>query len=115
MTVKPLRYKEMERYMTFALCGDAAIFVLYLLFAGLGITWLKVIFAIIALILSGLLLGYLHLTKELLKKRSFWISTGAAAVIICTLFSLILNFPSPNKYKPTEAKETAAIICTQEI
>lgn len=115
MTIKPLRYKEMERYMTYALCSDAAIFVLYLLFAGLGITWLKVVFAIIALVLSGLLLGYLYMTKELLKRRSFWISTGAAAIVVCTLFSLILNFPSPNKYKPAEDKETAAIVCTQKI
>ena len=115
MTIKPLKYKEMERYMTYALCGDAAIFVLYLLFAGLGIVWLKVVFAIIALILSGLMLGYLYMTQELLKRRSFLITTGAAAIAICVLFSLILNFPSPNKYKPAEEKETAANVCVQQL
>ena len=30
------RYKEMERYLTYALLADAALFVVYLLVAGLG-------------------------------------------------------------------------------
>ena len=95
MATKRNRYKEMERYMTYALCIDVFIFILYLLFAGLGIVWLKVIFAILALILSGIMLAYLYLTKEILKRRSLWISSGAAAIAVCVLFSLILNFPSP--------------------
>ena len=115
MNIKPLRYKEMERYLTYALCADAAIFVLYLLFVGLGVVWLKATLAIIALILSGLMLGYLYMTQELLKRRSLWISTGAAAIALCLIFSLILNFPSPNKYKPAETEESAAIVFAEQI
>ena len=102
----PNRYKEMERYMTYALCADAAAFVLYLIFAGLGIVWLKVILAISCLGVSGYLLWLLYASKELLRQRSLWITTGAAAIVVCLLFSLILNFPSPNKYKPVEKENS---------
>ena len=100
MITRPKRYKDMERYMTYALCADAVLFVLYLIVAGSGIIWLKVILSIFVFLLSGLLLGYLFLSKEIFKRRSIWISTGAIAIIVCLLFSLFLNFPSPNKYKP---------------
>ena len=107
MTTKRNRYKEMERYMTYALIGDAAVFALYLLFAGLGVVWLKVILAIIAIGTAGLGLAYLYLTQELLRKRSLWMTAGAAAVIICILVSLIANYPSPDPLKHT-SKETAS-------
>ena len=99
------RYKLMERYMTYALCGDTAIFIFYLIAAGNGIVWLKVILALIGLGLSGLLLWILYSSKELLKQRSLWITAGAGAIAVCILFSLLLNFPSPNKYK--QEKESA--------
>ena len=89
------RYKEMERYMTYILIGDAALFVIYLLAAGFGVIWLKAITAIFAILVSGLCLGYLYLSQELLRRRSLWMSAGAAAVLLCVLFSLILNFPCP--------------------
>lgn len=89
------RYKEMERYMTYALIADAIIYVIYLIAAATGTIWLKVITAIIAFLISGLCLGYLYMSKELLKPRSLWMTTGAAAVLLCTLFSLILNYPAP--------------------
>lgn len=106
MLSKPNRYSELERYMTYALLADTVLFILYLIFAGLGIVWLKIVLAVLGLILSGLLLWYLYNTKELLKRRSLWISTGAAAIAVCLLFSLILNFPSPNKYKPKEEEKS---------
>ena len=40
MERKRNRYKEMERYMTYALLADAGVFLLYLLFAGFGIGWI---------------------------------------------------------------------------
>lgn len=89
------RYRIMEYNMTRILIADAAIFVLYLLFAGLGVIVLKVITAIVAIIASGLCLGFLYLSQELLRKRSLWMTTGFAAVLLCTLVSLIVNFPSP--------------------
>ncbi len=87
------RYREMEFYMTRVLLGAAAVFVLYLLFAAFNVTALKWILAIIAILGSGLSLGFLFMSGELLKKRSLWMTTGFAAVILCTLVSLILRFP----------------------
>ena len=93
------RYAQMEGFMTRVLLGDLAVFVLYLISAGFGILWLKVIMAIIAFLVSGLCLAYLFLTQELMKKRSLWMSVSAGAILICLLVSLILNFPSPNPFK----------------
>lgn len=101
------RYKEMDALMTKVLIADAGIFVLYLLFSGLGIVFLKVVFAILGLGLSGLCLAFLYLTNELLRKRSLWMTASAAAVIICILVSLIANYPSPDPLKHT-SKETAS-------
>lgn len=89
------RYQEMERYMTYVFLGDCAAFLLYLLFAGLGVIWLKVVLAILTILVSGLCIGYLYLTGELLKPRSRWMSVGFAAVVLCVLVSLICNYPSP--------------------
>lgn len=89
------RYKDMERYITLALIMSALLFVVFLFVSGHGIIWLKIIIAIFAILISGLCLYLLFLTKELLRERSLWMSVGAAAIIVCILFSLILNFPSP--------------------
>lgn len=87
------RYRKMEYTMTRLLLAEAAVFVLYLLFATFNATAMKWILAIIAIVGSGLCLGFLYMTGELLKKRSLWLSTGFAAVVLCTLVSLILRFP----------------------
>ena len=52
------RYREMESLMTKVIVGDALVFVLYLLFAGLGLTVVKVATAIIAILGSLLGLGW---------------------------------------------------------
>ena len=90
-----LSYKKMERYMTYTLIADAAVFVIYLFAAGAGVIWLKAITAIVAILASGLCLGYLYLTEELLRRRSLWMTVAGAAILLCVLVSLILNFPSP--------------------
>lgn len=100
------RYRQMEKYMTIALLADAVLFTLFLLFAGLGIVWLKVLTAAIAIVLSLLCLAYLFLTKELAKRRSLWMSVSAGAVLVCIIASLILNYPSVSPLKDKE-KETA--------
>ena len=89
------RYRDLERYMTIALVASAVIFVLYLIFSAAGIIWLKVITAIFAILLPLLSLALLYLTQELLKQRSLWLTTGFFGVFICTLVSLIANFPAP--------------------
>ena len=87
------RYKELERNLTYAIVTDAVIFVLYLIFAGAGIVWLKVITSILAILLSGLCLYTLYISKELLRQRSLWITAAATAIILCTIVSLLLNYP----------------------
>ena len=105
------RYKQMEFYMTCALIANAGIFILYLIFAGFGIVWLKVITAILCILLSGACLAFLYMSRELLRPRSLWMSAASAAVLVCVLFSLILNFPSPNRYKNTETQsESVAVV-----
>ena len=104
------RYKMMEWYMTYALIADVALFLLYLLFAGFGIIWLKAITAILAILLSAGCFAFLYLTQEFLKRRSLWMSATAAAILLCTLISLILAFPRPNTYKIPETTEPAAVV-----
>lgn len=96
-------YKKDEKLLTQILLGDVAVFALYLLFAGLGITALKVITAIIAIVGSLLCLGFLYMSGEVFKRRSRWLVMGFAAVVICLLVSLVLNYPSP-KPIPTESE-----------
>lgn len=113
MANRPNRYKELERNLTFALCADALLFLLYLIFAGFGVVLLKVLLALAIFLLSGFVLFLLYMSRELLKPRSLWITTGAAAIVVCLLFSLILNFPSPNKYKHGVPEKEASIIIHQ--
>lgn len=93
MAPKRNRYKEMERRMTTALIADAALFVLYLIFAAAGVIWLKAIIAIITILLSLGSLVLLYMAQELLRQRSLWMTTGFLSVFLCTVASLILAFP----------------------
>jgi hypothetical protein len=89
------RYLQFERYMTVVLGIALLIFIIFLIASGTGTLWLKVTTAIMNILLTILCLAYMYLTGELLRRRSLWMSTIAAAILICTLFSLILQFPSP--------------------
>jgi len=89
------RYRELEYQLTRVLIADAAVFVLYLLFAGLGVGFLKWLLAIVAIVGSGLFAGLLYLNGEWRKRRSQWMFLGFAAIAVCTLVSLICNFPAP--------------------
>lgn len=100
------RYQQMQWYMTYALIADTGLFLLYLVFAGFGVIWLKVITAILTALISLICLAFLYMSKELLRPRSLWMTAASAAILVCLLFSLILNFPSPNKYKQTEPDDS---------
>lgn len=95
MTKKINRYKMMERYMTIALLVDLLLFISFLIAAGNGIIWLKVLLSIFIIALSVGCIGFLYLSKELFRSRSLWMGTAAVAIFVCTLFALILNYPSP--------------------
>lgn len=95
MAKKNSRYKKLEATMTIVLGVDALLFVVYLIFAGHGMIALKLITAFFCWLISGLVLYYLYMTRELQRKRSMWMTLAAACIIICLLFSLVLNFPAP--------------------
>ena len=98
------KYKEMEFIFTIALIADAVLFVIYLIAAGFGVIWLKILTAVVAILLSAGCLVLLYFSGELLKQRSLWLSVGFAAVLVCLVFSLVLNYPSPN---PLKEKDTS--------
>ncbi len=87
------RYQQMQQMMTKALITDAAAFIIYLIAAGNGVLWLKVVAAIASIVISLGSLALLYLSQELLRKRSLWLSTGFFSVFMCVLASLILAFP----------------------
>ena len=89
------RYRDLERKVTLFILADLALFLLYLLFAGLGITPVKVICTILVFIGSLLGLGFLFMSGELTKKRSLWMSASFAGIILCTIVSLITGVPGP--------------------
>lgn len=96
MSRRANRYKQMERNMTAVLIADLILFIVFLFAAGFGVIWLKVITAIVAICTSGLCLGFLYLSQELLRRRSLWMSVAAAAILVCTVLALIFNYPSPS-------------------
>ena len=87
------RYKELEQLMSAVLIACTIIFILYLIVAANGIIWLKVVTAILVIVPSILALGFLYLTKELLRKRSLWLSAGFFSLFLCNAVSLLLCFP----------------------
>ena len=93
MAKRKNRYRQLDYIMTRVLAADAAVFVLYLVSAALGIGWIKWIMAIVAIAGSALCLGFLYMTQEWLKRRSLWMTVGFAAIALCTLVSLLCKVP----------------------
>ena len=89
------RYKEIERALTYALIVDFIIFVLYMVFAGIGLTPLKIITTIVVVVASVGSLALLYMTGEMKKARSRWLVLGFGCILLCLLVSLLLNYPSP--------------------
>lgn len=88
-------YRFFEQFMTIMLLVGLAFFLLYLIMAGIGIVVMKIIFAVLVILLSGACLFTLYTSKELLKPRSLWLTAAFCSMIICTLVSLICNYPAP--------------------
>ena len=89
------RYREMESLMTKVIIADALVFVVFLIFAAKGWVVFKVITAILSALVSLLALAWLYITGEFPRRRSLWMITGFFGIVICILFSLLLNFPCP--------------------
>ena len=88
-------YRFFEQLMTIMLFVGLAFFLLYLIMAGVGVVVMKIVFAILAIVLSGVCLFMLYTSKELLKQRSLWLTCAYSSIIICTIVSLICNYPAP--------------------
>ena len=111
------RYKQLEQYMTLALIADIGLFILYMIFAGSGVVWVKVFLAILCFLISAGCIAVLFFSQELLRARSMWMTVTASAVVVVLLFSLILNFPSPNPRKqpvPGPVADSAAVLILEE-
>ncbi len=89
------RYKDIERFLTQILIADTAVFVLYLFFAGFGLTFWKVTATVLMIVASVACLALLYMTGEMKKARSRWLVLGFVCILLCLLFSLVLNYPSP--------------------
>ena len=89
------RYKDIERFLTMVLLADAGVFVLYMVFAGIGLTVLKVICTVLCILASIACLALLYMTGEMKKARSRWLVLGFGCIVVCLLVSLVLNYPSP--------------------
>ena len=86
-------YKDLDRYMTYVLISTGIAFVLYLLFALLGVIWLKVVLSILIFLVCAGVLAVLYLSGEIKKLRSRWMTLGAACTALCLLVSLITGCP----------------------
>ena len=85
----------MESVMTAVLCLELLIFLAYLIFAGIGMVGLKITAAVLCFLISSAVLYFLFMSRELLRKRSIWMSLAAGCLILCVLLSLVLKFPAP--------------------
>ena len=95
MDRKRSRYRKMEALITAVLCVDVFVFLAYLIFAGIGMLGWKVLTAILCIAISGAVLYFLYMTRELLRRRSIWMTLAALCTILCILASLLLRFPAP--------------------
>ena len=100
MDRRKARFKRMESFITLALCADVIIFVAYLIFAGKGIIAWKIASAIACIAVAGVVLYQLFMSRELLRRRSIWMTLAAGCLILCVLLSLLLNFPTPPYVMP---------------
>ena len=89
------RYRALEKLMTEILLGDVLVFILFLIFSSKGLNVLRVITATLSILVSVLSVGWLFITGELLRRRSFWMVTGFSSIFLCLIISLILKYPCP--------------------
>ena len=89
------RFKQFERFNTLVILIALALFVVFLIAAANGILWLKIVTTVLSIILCLFSLFLLMSSRLLLRPRSLWMTVASVCLIICFIFSLILNFPAP--------------------
>ena len=89
------RFRQLESLLTLILYAVLAMFIAYLVTAALGLVVVKIILAVVAILVSGFCEWMLYCAKELFKPRGLWLTCAFGSVILCTIVSLICNFPAP--------------------
>ena len=89
------QFRQLERSLTMVIFADLVLFVLTLAAGGIGIGWLKVIVGLCTIVISGLGATFLVLVNEHKRRRSWWMLSAFGSMLICTLVSLLLNYPCP--------------------
>ena len=89
------QFRQLERSLTMVIFADLILFVLTLAAGGIGIGWLKVLMALCTIVISGLGATFLVLVNEHKRRRSWWMLSAFGSILICTLVSLLLNYPCP--------------------
>lgn len=92
---KKNRFRKFESFLTRVILGELAGFLLMLLFAALGVGWLKWILAVAVILVSGAGCALLVSRQEHRKRRSWWMLASFAGMLLCTLVSLIAGYPAP--------------------
>ena len=88
-------FRKFEGMLTRVILGELAGFLLMLLFAALGVGWLKWILAVAVILVSGAGCALLVSKQEHKKRRSWWMLASFAGMLLCTLVSLIAGYPAP--------------------
>ena len=88
-------FRKFESFLTRVILGELAGFLLMLLFAALGVSWLKWILAVAVILVSGAGCALLVSRQEHRKRRGWWMLASFAGMLLCTLVSLIAGYPAP--------------------
>ena len=89
------KFRELERSLTMVIFADLVLFALTLAAGGVGIGWLKIVVGILTVLISGLGCTFLVLINEHKRRRSWWMLSAFGSMMLCTLVSLLTNYPAP--------------------
>ena len=89
------KFRELERSLTMVIFADLVLFALTLAAGGVGIGWLKIVVGILTVLISGLGCTFLVLINEHKRRRSWWKLSAVGSMLLCTLVSLLTNYPAP--------------------
>ena len=86
--------QKMERFLTLLLIIDLVIFLLFFISTIAGGIVLRVISILLLVLIGPYGLWLLYSAKELFTQRSLWLTCGFGGILLCTIVSLICNYPS---------------------
>lgn len=90
------KYQKLKKYLKYLLAADLFAFLVLMFSSASSTAGIKFFAALSTVLLSVLCLAILYQSQELLRNRSFWMTSAASAILLCSLCSLLLRFPSPN-------------------